>query len=224
MVTIDTQQLRQQQVELAQQVILHDEFVPPRFIGGADVGFEQDGTVTRAVIVVLSWPELQLVEYQIARIPTQLPYIPGLLSFREVPGLMAAWEKIQQKPDLVLVDGQGIAHPRRFGVACHFGLLADVATIGVAKSRLCGDDVKLNAEPESVAMLKAAQEQLGWVYRSKKRCNPLYLSPGHKVSFISSLEWVKRCIQGYRLPEPTRFADGIASNRTFFKRMNEKIG
>lgn len=221
---IDTQQLRQQQVELAQQVILNDEFVPPRFIGGADVGFEQDGTVTRAVIVVLSWPELQLVEYQIARIPTQLPYIPGLLSFREVPGLMAAWEKIQQKPDLVLVDGQGIAHPRRFGVACHFGLLADVATIGVAKSRLCGDDVELNAEPESVEMLKVAQEQLGWGYRSKKRCNPLYLSPGHKVSFISSLEWVKRCIQGYRLPEPTRFADGIASNRTFFKRMNEKIG
>lgn len=221
---IDTQQLRQQQVELAQQVILNDEFVPPRFIGGADVGFEQDGTVTRAVIVVLSWSELQLVEYQIARIPTQLPYIPGLLSFREVPGLMAAWEKIQQKPDLVLVDGQGIAHPRRFGVACHFGLLADVATIGVAKSRLCGDDVELNAEPESVEMLKVAQEQLGWVYRSKKRCNPLYLSPGHKVSFISSLEWVKRCIQGYRLPEPTRFADGIASNRTFFKRMNEKIG
>ncbi|MTC41382.1 deoxyribonuclease V [Providencia sp. PROV188] len=221
---IDTQQLRQQQVELAQQVILNDEFVPPRFIGGADVGFEQDGTVTRAVIVVLSWPELQLVEYQIARIPTQLPYIPGLLSFREVPGLMAAWEKIQQKPDLVLVDGQGIAHPRRFGVACHFGLLADVATIGVAKSRLCGDDVELNVEPESVEMLKVAQEQLGWVYRSKKRCNPLYLSPGHKVSFISSLEWVKRCIQGYRLPEPTRFADGIASNRTFFKRMNEKIG
>lgn len=221
---IDTQQLRQQQVELAQQVILNDEFVPPRFIGGADVGFEQDGTVTRAVIVVLSWPELQLVEYKIARIPTQLPYIPGLLSFREVPGLMAAWEKIQQKPDLVLVDGQGIAHPRRFGVACHFGLLADVATIGVAKSRLCGDDVELNAEPESVEMLKVAQEQLGWVYRSKKRCNPLYLSPGHKVSFISSLEWVKRCIQGYRLPEPTRFADGIASNRTFFKRMNEKIG
>ncbi|WP_323084379.1 deoxyribonuclease V [Providencia alcalifaciens] len=221
---IDTQQLRQQQVELAQQVILNDEFVPPRFIGGADVGFEQDGTVTRAVIVVLSWPELQLVEYQIARIPTQLPYIPGLLSFREVPGLMAAWEKIQQKPDLVLVDGQGIAHPRRFGVACHFGLLADVATIGVAKSRLCGDVVELNAEPESVEMLKVAQEQLGWVYRSKKPCNPLYLSPGHKVSFISSLEWVKRCIQGYRLPEPTRFADGIASNRTFFKRMNEKIG
>ena len=221
---IDTQQLRKQQIQLAERVILQDEFVPPHFIGGADVGFEQDGTVTRAVIVVLSWPDLQLVEYQIARVPTQLPYIPGFLSFLEVAGLMAAWEKIQQKPDLVLVDGQGIAHPRRFGVACHFGLLANVSTIGVAKSRLCGDDVELNAEPESVQILKVGQEQLGWVYRSKKRCNPLYVSPGHKVSFISSLEWVKRCIQGYRLPEPTRFADGIASNRTFFKRMNEKIG
>ena len=221
---LDTQQLRQQQTQLAQRIILQDDFATPHFIGGADVGFEQDGAITRAVIVVLSWPELKLIEYQIARIPTQLPYIPGLLSFREVPGLMAAWSQIKQKPDLVLVDGQGIAHPRRFGVACHFGLLADVPTIGVAKSRLCGDNVELDPEPKSVQMLRLGDEQLGWVYRSKKRCNPLYVSPGHKVSFISSLAWVKGCIQGYRLPEPTRMADGIASNRTFFKRMNEKIG
>lgn len=220
---LDTQSLRQEQARQASQIILQGENLQPKWVGGADVGFEQQGTVTRAVIVVLSWPQLELVEYQIARLPTQLPYIPGLLSFREVPGLMAAWEKIQHKPELVLVDGQGIAHPRRFGVASHFGLLADVATIGVAKSRLCGDDVQLSEEAESYLPLMAGEDQLGWVLRSKKRCKPLYISPGHKIDFSSSLTWVKQCLRGYRLPEPTRFADGIASNRTFFKRMNEKI-
>lgn len=220
---LDTQSLRQEQARQASQIILQGENLQPKWVGGADVGFEQQGTVTRAVIVVLSWPQLELVEYQIARLPTQLPYIPGLLSFREVPGLMAAWEKIQHKPELVFVDGQGIAHPRRFGVASHFGLLADVATIGVAKSRLCGDDVPLSEEPESYLPLMAGEDQLGWVLRSKKRCKPLYISPGHKIDFSSSLTWVKQCLRGYRLPEPTRFADGIASNRTFFKRMNEKI-
>lgn len=220
---LDTQLLRKEQINQASKIILHDEFPPLKLIGGADVGFEQQGAITRAVVAVLSWPQLELVEYQIARIPTQLPYIPGLLSFREVPGLMAAWEKIQHKPELVLVDGQGIAHPRRFGVACHFGLQANVSTIGVAKSRLCGDAVELGEELESVQPLMAGEDQLGWVLRSKKRCKPLYVSPGHKVGFSSSLEWVKQCLKGYRLPEPTRFADGIASNRTFFKRMNEKI-
>ena len=219
---LDTQLLRQQQINQAQQVILQDEFVPPRFIGGADVGFEEQGSITRAVIAVLSWPKLELVEYQIARIPTLLPYIPGLLSFREVPGLLAAWEKVEQKPDLVLVDGQGIAHPRRFGIACHFGLHADVPTIGVAKSRLIGDVVTLDEAPGSYLPLMKGEEQLGWMLRSKKRCKPLYISPGYKVSFSSSLEWVKQCLKGYRLPEPTRFADGIASNRTLFERMNKK--
>lgn len=220
---LDTKSLRQQQIDLAAHVILQDEYSSPQWIGGADVGFEQQGSVTRAVITVLSWPQLELVEYQIARVPTQLPYIPGLLSFREVPGLMAAWEKIQHKPELVLVDGQGIAHPRRLGVASHFGLLANVATIGVAKSRLCGEDVIPDEEPTSYLPLMAGEEQLGWVLRSKKRCKPLYISPGHKIDFLSSLTWVNQSLRGYRLPEPTRFADGIASNRVFFKRMNEKI-
>ncbi len=220
---IETQHLRQEQADKAKLIVLHDdENMQPHLIGGADVGFEQQGTVTRAVIVVLSWPDLQLVEYQIARVPTELPYIPGLLSFREVPGLMAAWSQLNQTPDLVLVDGQGIAHPRRFGVACHFGLQANVPTIGVAKSKLYGDYLKPNEEPGSYQPLVHGSEQLGWVLRSKKRCNPLFISPGYKMSKTSSLKWVERCLRGYRLPEPTRFADGIASNRTFFKRMDAK--
>lgn len=219
---IETQWLRQQQTEKSQLIVLHNDGLTPKFIGGADVGFEQQGTVTRAVIAVLSWPDLQLVEYQIARVPTELPYIPGLLSFREVPGLMAAWAQVKQKPDLVLVDGQGIAHPRGFGVACHFGLQADVPTIGVAKSRLYGEYLPVDEKAGSYQQLLQDNRQLGWVLRSKKKCNPLFISPGHKINFSASLEWVNQCLRGYRLPEPTRFADGIASNRAFFERMKEK--
>lgn len=221
---IDTRLLRQEQADKAQLIVLNENNIQPIFIGGADVGFEQQGTVTRAVIAVLSWPDLQLVEYQIARVPTQLPYIPGLLSFREVPGLMAAWQQLHHKPELVLVDGQGIAHPRRFGVACHFGLQADVPTIGVAKSRLYGDYEAVNEAPGSFQPLRHGENQLGWVLRSKKRCNPLFISPGHKMSVSASREWVERCLKGYRLPEPTRLADGIASNRSFFERTKEKSG
>ena len=131
---IDTRALREEQRILADQIELQDppEFTTPSLIAGVDVGFEQGGEVTRAAVAVLSYPTLELVEYQIARIPTVMPYIPGFLSFRELPALLQAWQQISSHPDLVLVDGQGIAHPRRLGVASHFGLMIDVPTIGVA--------------------------------------------------------------------------------------------
>nr|WP_314267686.1 deoxyribonuclease V [uncultured Moellerella sp.] len=220
--TIETKLLRQEQLEKAHQVILVDDVTMPNLIAGADVGFEQQGTVTRAAIVVLTWPDLELVESQIARIATTLPYIPGFLSFRECPALLAAWHKLQHKPDLVLVDGQGIAHPRHLGVASHFGLLVDIPTIGVAKSRLYGEHALVDEPAGSYQPLMANMQQLGWVLRSKKRCNPLYISPGHKMSVASSLWWVEQCLKGYRLPEPTRIADGIASNRTNFKQTKNK--
>jgi deoxyribonuclease V len=137
---IDTQALRAEQLQRASEVIRYDDFQTesPAFIAGADVGFEQEGEVTRAAIAILRYPSLELVEYRVARVATTLPYIPGFLSFREYPALLAAWEQLQQKPDLVFVDGHGISHPRRLGVASHFGLLVDVPTIGVAKKRLCG--------------------------------------------------------------------------------------
>lgn len=133
---IDTQALRAEQLQRASEVIRYDDFQTesPAFIAGADVGFEQEGEVTRAAIAILRYPSLELVEYRVARVATTLPYIPGFLSFREYPALLAAWEQLQQKPDLVFVDGHGISHPRRLGVASHFGLLVDVPTIGVAKS------------------------------------------------------------------------------------------
>ncbi len=223
---IDTKALRQEQIEKSRQVIRHEVFsasFTPKFIAGADVGFEKNGTVTRAAIAILQYPSLALVEYQIACIDTLLPYIPGLLSFREYPALMAAWQKLSLQPDLVMVDGQGIAHPRRFGIASHFGVLVDVPTIGVAKSRLCGEHEPIGDVQGSRQPLMDQGEQIGVVLRSKRRCNPLYISPGHKISIDRAVFWVEQCIRGYKLPEPTRWADGIASNRLFFSRKIRSI-
>lgn len=221
---MDLAALRAQQLELASSVILEDRLDndPPDLIGGADVGFEQGGEVTRAAMVLLSYPSLELVEYQVARVATTMPYIPGFLSFRETPALMAAWQQLSHKPDLLFVDGHGISHPRRLGVASHFGLLVDVPTIGVAKKRLCGKFETLAAEPGALAPLLDKGEQLAWVWRSKVRCNPLFISTGHRVSLDSALTWVQRCMNGYRLPEPTRWADAVASGRPAFTRLAAK--
>ncbi|MFU0910668.1 deoxyribonuclease V [Kluyvera intermedia] len=221
---MDLAALRAQQLELASSVILEDRLDndPPDLIGGADVGFEQGGEVTRAAMVLLSYPSLELVEYQVARVATTMPYIPGFLSFRETPALMAAWQQLSHKPDLLFVDGHGISHPRRLGVASHFGLLVDVPTIGVAKKRLCGKFEPLAAEPGTLAPLLDKGEQLAWVWRSKVRCNPLFISTGHRVSLDSALTWVQRCMNGYRLPEPTRWADAVASGRPAFTRLAAK--
>lgn len=217
---IETQSLREEQRAKAEEIILQDSpsLHSPAYIAGADVGFEQGGELTRAAIAILRYPSLELVEYQIARTPTTMPYVPGLLSFREVPALMQAWRQVKQRPELVFVDGQGIAHPRRLGVASHFGLMIDVPTIGVAKSRLCGQFLPLGDALHSKQPLCDRNEQIGWVWRSKLRCNPLFVSPGHRVSLDSALEWVEKCTLGYRLPEPTRWADAIASNRAAFQR------
>ncbi|WP_392553602.1 deoxyribonuclease V [Orbus wheelerorum] len=216
-------QLKQQQIEYANRIILRDDnhFSTPTLIGGTDVGFEEGGQITRAAIVVLSFPNLTLVEYQIAKMPTTLPYIPGYLSFREYPALLAAWQKIEHKPQLLLVDGQGVAHPRKLGIASHLGLLLDIPTIGVAKKKLYGQyqplpDERLAQEP---LFDKTGIEQIGSVLRSKVKCNPLFISAGHRVSQLSALNWVKACLKGYRLPEPTRFADAVASNKPLLQKL-----
>ena len=217
---IDTRALREEQRILADRITLQDppDFPTPTLIAGVDVGFVQGGDVTRAAVAVLRYPSLELVEYQIARVPTVMPYIPGFLSFRELPALLQAWQQLTSRPDLVLVDGQGIAHPRRLGVASHFGLMIDVPTIGVAKSRLCGQFLPLGEELYSQQALYEGDEQIGWVWRSKLRCNPLFISPGNRISMESALYWVEHCMRQYRLPEPTRWADAVASNRPAFQR------
>lgn len=217
---MDMTALRAEQLASADRVIRHDDydFTQPALIAGADVGFEQGGDVTRAAVVLLRFPSLELLEYRIARIATTMPYIPGFLSFREYPALLAAWEQLSQRPDLLLVDGHGLSHPRRLGVASHFGLLVNQPTIGVAKRRLCGRFEPLAAEAGAKAPLMDKGEQLAWVWRSKLRCNPLFISCGHRVGMDSALHWVRQCMRGYRLPEPTRWADAVASNRAAFVR------
>lgn len=220
--SIDLAQLKQQQIEYASHIILRDDFnfISPTLIGGTDVGFEDYGKITRAAIVILSYPTLELIEYQVVKIPTLFPYIPGYLSFREYPALLEAWQKITHKPELLFVDGHGIAHPRKLGIASHLGMLLDMPTIGIAKKRLYGQYQPLADLPLSTQPLfdRAGHEQIGNVLRSKIRCNPLFISSGHRISQQSALSWVIKCLKCYRLPEPTRFADAVASNKPLFQK------
>lgn len=206
---------RRVQAELAQQVLLRDRFeAPPRWLGGFDVGFEDEGATTRAAAVLLDAGTLQPVACEVVRIPTAMPYVPGLLSFRELPALLQALERLPRAPDLAFVDGHGIAHPRRLGIAAHFGVATGLPAIGVAKKILVGSSsTPLHDMRGAFTPLRHQGQQVGWLLRSKPRCNPLVVSPGHRVSLASAPELVMRYTTTYRLPEPTRLADRIASRR-----------
>ena len=156
--------------------------------------------------MVLNYPELRLVETKVVRGKVDFPYVPGLLSFREAPLTLAACEGLALIPDLVLVDGQGIAHPRRFGFASHLGLFLDTPTIGCAKSRLCGRHEEPAEEPGSYAEVVDGGETIGVALRTKAGSKPLYVSIGHKVDLEAAIYWVLECCRGYRLPEPCRLA------------------
>ena len=203
------------QAQLARQVVLRDGYLRPlTTIAGLDVGFEEEGTITRAAAVLLDATTLQVLDQQVARVETSMPYVPGLLSFRELPALLQAFAALRAKPDLALVDGQGIAHPRRLGIAAHFGVVADVPSIGVAKKILTGRAVTdLHDMRGAFVPLRDGREQIGWLLRSKVKCNPLVVSPGHRVAMASAAELVMRFVGAYRLPEPTRLADRLASRR-----------
>ncbi|MNB76126.1 Endonuclease V [compost metagenome] len=205
---------REQQKQLASRVQRQDRLpATVRWLAGLDVGFEEDGAITRAAAVLLDAETLQPVTQEIARIPTVMPYIPGLLSFRELPALLAALALLPRTPDLVFVDGHGISHPRRLGIAAHLGVVTDLPSIGVAKSKLVGRFIEPGAEAGAHTPLMDGNEQLGWVLRSKLRCKPLLVAGGHRVSADTALAWVQRTLRGYRLPEPTRLADRLASRR-----------
>ncbi|KLJ02469.1 deoxyribonuclease V [Luteimonas sp. FCS-9] len=207
-------QARGLQSRLAAQVELEDRLpARVRWIAGFDVGFEEAGAVTRAAAVLLDAQSLQPIETHVARVPTRMPYVPGLLSFRELPALLDALARLSQPPDLVFVDGQGIAHPRRLGIAAHFGVTTGLPSIGVAKKRLAGQFEPPGDAPGDRSPLRDRGAHIGWALRSRARCNPLIVSPGHRVSIDGALDWTLRCLRGYRLPEPTRLADRLASRR-----------
>ncbi len=199
------------QRQLAPLVVREDRLGEVCRVAGIDVGFEDNGRVTRAAIAVLSYPELELVEQSVARVPTRFPYVPGLLSFREVPAVLQAFEQLSQRPDLILYDGQGIAHPRRIGIASHVGLLLDIPSIGAAKSRLCGSHEEPPPERGAWAPLIDRGELIGAVLRTRDHVQPLYVSIGHRVSLETAIRWVLACTPRYRLPETTRWAHRLAS-------------
>ena len=200
------------QQQFRKEVITQDQLEEPvQYVAGVDMGFEADGTISRAAVAVLSFPSLQLQESAIARRPTTFPYVPGFLSFREIPAVLDALEKISTVPDLILCDGQGIAHPRRFGIACHLGLIVDIPTIGVAKSLLIGNHQEVSEERGSWQPLVNRGETIGAVLRTRVKTKPLYISSGHRVSLSTAIEYVLRCTPKYRLPETTRIADKLAS-------------
>lgn len=211
----DTAALRALQATLAQQVRLRDDYPKPlRTVAGFDVGFEDDGATTRAAAVLLDADTHEVIDQQVARLSTRMPYIPGLLSFRELPALLDALAMLKYAPDLAFVDGHGIAHPRRFGIAAHFGVATGLPCIGVAKKILIGEArMALHEMRGAFTPLRDGREQIGWLLRSKPGCLPLIVSPGHKVAMPSAPELVMRFVTRYRLPEPTRLADRIASRR-----------
>ena len=199
------------QESLRGKIVARDRFAKIRTVAGIDVGFEKRGTITRAAVVVLDFPGLTLREQAIARLPTRFPYVPGFLSFREAPAVLAAMKKLHTRPDLILCDGQGLAHPRRFGLACHLGLLLDISSIGVAKSRLTGTHGDVPEQKGGWVALEDKAEVVGAVLRTRTGVKPVYVSIGHRISLATAIDYVLRCTTCYRLPETTRHAHRLAS-------------
>jgi len=201
------------QKALAGRVEVHDRLVEPvRLVAGVDVSSARCGASVHAAVVVYDLDRSVLVATAAASLEAAFPYVPGLLSFRELPVVLAAFRRLAAIPDVVLVDGQGIAHPRRLGIASHLGLWLDLPTVGCAKSRLCGEHGEPGALRGEWTRLMDDDEELGRVVRTRNRVRPLYVSPGHRVSMARAVQIVLTCGRGYRLPEPTRQAH-LESNR-----------
>ncbi|HUF52577.1 MAG TPA: deoxyribonuclease V [Dehalococcoidia bacterium] len=206
------------QRELAPRVVREGEPRGVRLIAAADVAglgreWPRQPSRGRAAAVVMSWPELAVVESAVIEDDFRFPYVPGLLSFREIPLLARVFERIHSTPDLLLVDGQGISHPRRLGIAAHVGLLADVPTIGCAKSRLCGEHPDLAPRRGAAVDLHDHAELVGRVVRTREGVKPLYVSVGNNISLEASVDWVLRLATRFRLPEPIRIADALSKGR-----------
>jgi deoxyribonuclease V len=214
------EEARALQEQLRSQIILADDLGDVRAVAGVDAGYEPDPSagagvdqvLARAAIVVLEYPSLQPLDYTIARSPTTFPYVPGFLSFRETPAVIAALAQLRVRPDLLICDGQGLAHPRRFGIACHIGLLADIPSIGCAKSLLVGRHEPVPDERGAYVPLIHRREQIGVALRTRPGTKPVFISAGHRVSLPTAIEYVMSCTTKYRLPETTRAADGLASH------------
>ena len=200
------------QKRLAAEVRIQPLATRLKIIGAADISYCRHTGRLIAVILSFKWPSLDLIESVHHICKAAFPYVPGLLSFREVPPLIEAYRKIGQKPDVLLCDGQGIAHPRKLGFAAHLGLCLGIPTVGCAKSRLCGDHERLTLRKGRSIPLVLDGEKVGLVFCSRDGVKPIYISPGHLSDIASSKRLVSRCLRRYRIPEPLRLAH-LEANR-----------
>jgi deoxyribonuclease V len=211
---LTAQEAVQLQRELATKVIREGQVESVKVIAGIDISANDRTGLARAAIVALAYPSLDVLEWVLHEEALRFPYIPGLLSFREAPSILTGFQKLKHTPDLLMVDGQGIAHPRRLGIASHLGLLLDVPTIGCAKSILTGHlKGELGQDSGAQVPLIANGEVIGVGLRTKPRTNPMIISIGHRITLGTAVEYVLACCRGYRLPEPTRQAHNTASGK-----------
>lgn len=194
------------QKQLRDRIVLRPLPADVRIVAGADISYDKYSDVIHAGFVLVRLPDLAVVETAGVTTRMRFPYIPGLLSFRETPPLLEAWERVRIRPDVVMFDGQGLAHPRRFGIACHVGLLVELPTVGCAKTRLTGTFEPPDEAAGSSSPLVDRGETVGAVVRTKNRVQPIYVSPGHLADVESSVDLALRCVSKYRVPEPTRLA------------------
>lgn len=203
---VSPEEARNLQLELRNQLQIEPLQSAVRLVAGADISFNKYESTVYAGLIILDINNLQPVAHALAISEAHFPYIPGLLSFREIPSLLQAWELLAIKPDVIMVDGHGIAHPRRLGIAAHFGLATNTASMGVAKKKLYGKYEEPETTAGSYTSLTQGEETLGYVYRTKKNVKPVFISPGHKIGLQDVLSLTSQCTAKYRLPEPTRQA------------------
>jgi deoxyribonuclease V len=205
---VSTAEAKEIQLSLRDRVRFEPDFGEVHTVAGVDVGME--GDLSRAAVVVLTYPSMAPVEQSVAEAPALMPYVPGLLSFREAPAILAACEALRVEPDLFVFDGQGVAHPRRFGIASHVGVILNKPSIGCAKSRLCGTHHEPAPEKGSCVHLYDGDEIVGAVLRTRDNVSPVYVSVGHRIDLETAIQYVLGCCKGYRLPETTRYAHKVA--------------
>jgi deoxyribonuclease V len=217
------------QLRLADQVeLIPFELLPGMRVAGVDVSYRRFSSLFHAAIAVLDYPSLTLCDQSVATLESPFPYVPGLLSFREMPVVIEAFRNLGTLPDLVMVDGQGLAHPRRFGLACHLGIWLATPTLGCAKSRLCGVQCEPGEQRGMMEALTDDGEEIGRVVRTRDGVKPLFVSPGHLCDIGSAAAAVLACHGGYRLPEPTRQAHLLANRQRLaaesYRSCNRKNG
>lgn len=222
---LDSSQARELQIRLSNDVIRYNCGTDIKLIAGIDVSVSRFSRSGRAAVVVLDYRSLELCEVSVVEGDIDFPYIPGLLSFREAPLALRAWKRLKSHPDLLMVDGQGIAHPRRLGIASHLGLLLNIPSIGCAKSRLIGSHDLLPEKAGSYRLLREKNEIIGAAVRTKHAVRPVYVSIGHRIDLDSAISTVLGCCRSYRLPQPTRLAHmaaGGSSGLAGYRNMADK--